>query len=90
MRNVDGIETWCDYCEDQNGRLTGMKLTGREEFDREAGVLYPRYIDVCSSCEPKMVDMGYANIRPIVERHPSAGGRRSVNHLRLVRSPDEA
>jgi len=90
MRNVYGVETWCDYCDEQNGRLTGMRLTGREEYDRENGVLYPRYIDVCSGCEPTVVDMGYVAIRPVSEDHPSAGRRRSVNHLRVVRSLDEA
>lgn len=89
MRNLYSIEAWCDYCDKQNGKLTGMKLATREEYDPKAGVLYPRYIDVCVRCEPEMVDMGYVAIRPISREHPSAGRRRPVNRLRVVRSQDE-
>lgn len=65
MRHLHTVESWCDYCDRQNGRLTMMQLTGREEYDREANVLYPRYAEVCSDCVPTMASMGYTDIRKL-------------------------
>ena len=64
MRTLALVEPYCDYCGEQNGYTDMMQLTGREEWDRKANVLYPRYIDVCATCEATMVEMGYTKIRP--------------------------
>ena len=82
----------CDVCEEFffDIDIAFMKLVGREEFDREANLLYPKYVEACRHCKDKMRFLGYVELKYVpTTNHPSAGNHRPVNSLRLVRSQDE-